>query len=196
MRLQHTEEELAKTTAGARHALTLADEANGRDDTEKAREYQHTAELFANRMVVLENEVGSLRTFLVEAQKNADDARVAVAQNAATLRQQLTERQRLLSLLDQAKLQEQMSRALGTLAASVGAGPSGGFEQARHQIEARAAHAQGLAAVDGASLERRALEVEQAQIESEARTRLAQLRAQLGLPTAHSPLPLEEGPPR
>ena len=52
--------------------------------------------------------------------------------------------------------------------------------------------AQGMADLQGASVESRMLEVEQAQINAEAQARLSQLRTQLGLPapaTASTPAP-------
>src|SRR3954452_16341243 len=181
MRLDRAQEDLQKVTANARQALMLTDESTRKGGGGKETEYQQAAESFANRMIALEREVESLKTMLLEATKNADNAKSAVAQNASALQKKLSERQRLLSQLDQAKMQEQMNRAMSQLSATVGEDvPT--FEQIREKIETRAAKAQGMADLTTSSVESRMLEVEQAQINAEAQARLSELRTQLGLP--------------
>src|SRR4029077_11790803 len=102
-------------------------------------------------------------------------------QTAPASRRSLSERQKLMSQLDQAKMQEQMNKAMASLTATVGEDvPT--FEQVREKIEARVAKAQGNAALQGTSVEARMPDVEQAQPDAEAQARLSQLRTQLGLP--------------
>ncbi|MCU1430023.1 MAG: Phage shock protein suppresses sigma54-dependent transcription [Actinomycetia bacterium] len=181
MRLDRATEELNKVTANARQALMLTDEATRKADAGKTTEYQGAAEAFANRMISLEREVESLKAMLLEATKNADNAKSAVSQNASALQKKLSERQQLLSQLDQAKMQEQMNRAMSDLSATVGEDvPT--FEQIRDKIETRVAKAQGMADLTSTSVEHRMLEVEQAQMNAEAQARLSELRTQLGLP--------------
>jgi phage shock protein A len=183
MRLERAQEELNKITANARQALMLTDESTRKGDTTKSGEYQQAAESFANRMISLEREVEGLKTMLLEATKNADNAKSAVQQNASALQKKLSEKQRLMSQLDQAKMQEQMNRAMSDLSATVGEDvPT--FEQVREKIEARSARAQGMGDLTSSSVENRMLEVEQAQINAEAQARLSELRTQLGLPAA------------
>jgi phage shock protein A len=193
MRLDRASEELEKVTANARQALLLTDEATTKGDTAKALEYQRAAESFANRLIALEREVESLKAMLLEATQNADAAKGAVQKNSMALQKKLSERQRLLSQLDQAKMQEQMNKAMATLTATVGEDvPT--FEQVREKIEARAAKAQGMADLQGTSVEARMLDVEQAQLDAEAAARLSQLRTQLGLPAPVSETPAVETP--
>jgi phage shock protein A len=181
MRLERAQEDLKKVTENARQALMLTDETTRKGEATKATEYQQAAESFANRMIALEREVESLKTMLLEATKNADNAKAAVSQNSSALQKKLSERQRLLSQLDQAKMQEQMNKAMNDLSATVGEDvPT--FEQIREKIEARTAKAQGMADLTTSSVESRMLEVEQAQMNAEAQARLSELRTQLGLP--------------
>jgi phage shock protein A len=181
MRLDRAQEELDRVTGNARQALLLTDEATTKGDSAKALEYQSAAESFANRLIALEREVEGLKAMLLEATQNADAAKSAVQKNSSALQKKLSERQRLLSQLDQAKMQEQMNKAMAQLTATVGDDvPT--FEQIREKIEARSARAQGAAELQGASVESRMMEVEQAQINAEAQARLSQLRTQLGLP--------------
>ncbi|GIU90236.1 MAG: hypothetical protein KatS3mg010_1335 [Acidimicrobiia bacterium] len=188
MRLERAQEELEKVTANARQALLLTDEAAQKGDTTKALEYQQAAEAFANRLIALEREVEDLKALLLEATRNADNAKSAVQKNASALQKKLGERQRLLSQLDQAKMQEQMNKAMAQLSETIGEDvPT--FEEIREKIEARAARAQGAAELQGASVESRMLEVEQAQINAEAQARLSELRTQLGLPAPGTAAP-------
>jgi phage shock protein A len=194
MRLDRAQEDLNKVTLNARQALVLTDESAQKGDDAKARDYQSAAEGFANRMIALEHEVESLKSMLLEATQNADNAKAAVAQNATALQKKLSERQRLLSQLDQTKMQEQMNRAMTDLSATVGEDvPT--FAQIREKIESRAARAQGLAELAGATVEHRMLEVEQAQMNAEAQARLSVLRTQLGLPAPAAAGELTAGAP-
>ena len=53
----------------------------------------------------------------VQSSQVSDQARAAVQQNATQLQRKLAERQKLLSQLDQAKMQEQMNTAMASLSA-------------------------------------------------------------------------------
>lgn len=202
MRLERAQEELEKVTGNARQALLLTDEATQKGDTTKALEYQQAAEAFANRLIALEREVEDLKGLLLEATRNADNAKSAVQKNSSALQKKLGERQRLLSQLDQAKMQEQMNKAMAQLSETIGEDvPT--FEEIREKIEARTARAQGAGELQGASVESRMLEVEQAQINAEAQARLSELRTQLGLPApgaaaapaAETPQPAQQPAP-
>jgi phage shock protein A len=193
MRLDRANEELEKVTANARQALLLTDEATTKGDTAKALEYQRAAESFANRLIALEREVEGLKNMLLDATQNADAAKGAVQKNSMALQKKLSERQRLLSQLDQAKMQERMNKAMASLTATVGEDvPT--FEQVREKIEARAAKAQGMGELQGTSVEARMIDVEQAQLDAEAAARLSQLRTQLGLPAPVAETPAVEAP--
>src|SRR5262249_59821109 len=91
-----------------------------------------------------------------------------------------SERQKLLSQLDQAKMQEQMNRAMQTLSLTVGQDvPT--LDEVRDKIEARYAKALGAADLQHQTVEASMLEIEQAQMNVEAHSRPSELRTQLGL---------------
>jgi phage shock protein A len=160
----------------------MAEESSKRGDGDKAREYNQTAEAFANRLIATENQVNDLKTLSLQSAQAADQARAAVQQNSLALQQKLGERQKLLSQLDQAKMQEQLNRAMSSLSQEVDKdGPS--LDQVRAKIEARYAKAIGTSELSGTTVESRMLEVQQAAMGSEARTRLDSMRADLGLPS-------------
>ena len=183
LQLTRAMEDLEKVRASTKQALVMADEAQRDGDSDKSREYNQTAEAFANRLVATENQVEDLKTLSLQSAQAADQARSAVQQNALALQQKLAERQKLLSQLDQAKMQEQLNKAMTTLNQTVDTeAPS--LDQVRAKIEARYAKAIGTSEVSGQSVEARMLEVQQAAMGSEARSRLDSLRAELGIGTA------------
>jgi phage shock protein A len=190
MRLERAVEEYEKSNASARQALLLADEANRNGKSDKVASYTQAAEAFADKIIGLEKQVADLKNQLQQTTQAAEQAKQAVAQNSAALQKKLTERQKLLSQLDQAKMQEQMNKAMSTLSATVGEDvPT--FEQVRDKIERRLAKAQGMSDLTSTNVDTKMLEVEQAQASAEAQARLSELRSELGLtsPETEKPAP-------
>ncbi len=181
MRLSRALEDYEKVSANARQAVVMADEANRKGDSTKALEYTQAAEAFANRMIALEREIEDLKELHAQAGQASEQAKHAVAQNAQAMQQKLAERQRLLGQLDQAKMQEQMNTAMAALSETVN-DETPSFEQIREKIELRYAKAQGATELAGGSLDTKMFEIEQAAMHNEARGRLDEIRAQLGLP--------------
>src|SRR5580704_12976571 len=180
MRLNRAMEELERINGSTRQALLMVDDAQRRGDTAKATEYNQAAEGFANRLIAVEKQVEDLKTMHLQTTQAADQAKAAVQQNSMALQQKLAERQKLLSQLDQAKMQEQMNKAMATLSETVGQDvPT--MDEVRDKIEARYAKAIGHSELQGQTVEARMLEVEQASMNTEAQSRLSELRSQLGL---------------
>jgi phage shock protein A len=183
LQLNRAMEDLEKVNRSTRQALMMAQDATAKGDMDRAREYNQTAEAFANRLIATENQVNDLKTLSLQSAQAADQARAAVQQNSLALQQKLAERQKLLSQLDQAKMQEQLNRAMSSLNQTVDStAPS--LDQVRAKIEARYARAIGTSELTGQTVESRMLEVQQAAMGSEAKSRLETMRAELGLPTA------------
>jgi phage shock protein A len=182
LQLNRAMEELEKVNRSTRQALMMAQDASAKGDTERAREYNQTAEAFANRLIATENQVNDLKTLSLQSAQAADQARAAVQQNSLALQQKLAERQKLMSQLDQAKMQEQLNRAMSSLNQTVDSNaPS--LDQVRAKIEARYARAIGTSELTGQTVESRMLEVQQAAMGTEAKSRLETMRAELGLPS-------------
>jgi phage shock protein A len=180
LRLNRSMAELEKVNGNARQAVLMADEATKAGDQTKATQYTVTAESFANRLIALEREVEDLKALHLQSTDAANQAKSAVQQNSTALQQKLAERQKLLSQLDQAKMQEQMNAAMSSLSEAVGQDvPT--LNEVRDKIEARYSKAKGMAELTESSVESRMLEVEQASMNSEAQARLAQIRSQLGI---------------
>ncbi len=193
LRLNRAMGELEKLNGSARQAVTMAEEASARGDTAKATEYTQAAEAFANRLISTEREVESLKQMLLQSTQAADQAKAAVSQNSMVMQKRLSERQKLLGQLDQAKMQEQLNKAMSSLSETVGQDvPT--LEEVRDKIEARYTKALGTSELAGQSVEARMLEVEQHQINNEAQARLAQIKSQLGI-TSGSAGSIDEGRP-
>lgn len=183
LQLNRTMEELEKTNNGARQALMMANQANEQGDAAKAAEYTRAAEGFAGRLVDLEREIDGLKSLHFQAAQAADGARASVQQNATVLQQRLTERQRLMGQLEQARMQEQINAAMSSLNETVGQDvPT--FDEVRGKIEARYAKASGMAELSTGGVEASMLEIERATMQAEARSRLDAMRGELGLPAA------------
>jgi phage shock protein A len=186
LQLNRAMNDLETTNSRARQAVQMADEATRRGDAVKGSEYTRAAESFATQLVSLEKQIESLKTLHLQATQAADQAKAAVTQNSAVLQQKLAERQKLLSQLDQAKMQESMNKAMATLSEAVGQDvPT--FNEVRDKIDARYAKALGAADLQGQTVEARMLEVEQAAVDTEAQARLARIREQLGLGAGPGP---------
>ncbi|MEV7005796.1 PspA/IM30 family protein [Streptosporangium sp. NPDC051022] len=181
MRLTRSLEESGKLQANARQALLLAERARAAGDERKARSYEESARAFASRLVAAEAAAQDARLMHERAVQASAQARAAVETNAAALQRKLAERMRLLSQLDQAKMQEQLNRAMGDLSGLTPAGETPTLDEVREKIEKRYARALGEAELASDSVEARMIEVERASIDVEGAARLEAIRESLGL---------------
>jgi phage shock protein A len=180
MQLNRAMNDLESINGKVRQAALMADDAAKRGDAAKAADYTRAAESFASQLVSTEKQVESLKTLHLQSTQAADQAKAAVAQNSTSLQQKLAERQKLLSQLDQAKMQEQMNTAMATLSEAVGQDvPT--LNEVRAKIETRYAKALGSAELQGQTVENRMQEIEMAMNDTEAQVRLDQIKVQLGL---------------
>src|SRR5690606_22468230 len=127
-----------------------------------------------------EQQVEELKTMHYSASQASDQAKAAVAQNGQLLQKKLSDRNKLLGQLEQAKMQEQMNKAMASLSETVGQEvPT--FNEVQEKIEARYARAKGMSELADTSVESRMIEIEQAANNFEAQDRLAQIRSELGI---------------
>ena len=188
MSLNRSLEELTKVNGNARQALLMASDATAKGDTAKATQYNSAAEALATRMIELERTVQDQKSLVLQSTSASDQAKAAVQQNASNLQRKLSERSKLLSQLDQAKMQEQMNSAMASLNQTVGQDvPT--FDEVRQKIEARYAQATAASELTSTSVESRMIEIEQATANVEAQSRLSQLRTELGLDSGQQAAP-------
>jgi len=109
----------------------------------------------------------------------AGQAKKAVEQNAMMLQQKIAERTKLLSQLEQAKMQEQVSASLQSMSEMAAPGNTPSLDEVRQKIERRYANAMGAAELAQNSVQGRMLEVQQASVQMAGHSRLEQIRASM-----------------
>ena len=192
MQLNRRLEDVEKLQANTRQALQLADKARADGDARKAQEYENAAEAFAAQLVTAEQGVEDTKQLHDQALQQASAAKQAVERNAAQLQQQVAERSKLLSQLEQAKMQEKVSETMQQMNSITAGGPN--LDQVRDKIERRYANALGAAELAQNSVQGRMAEVEQAGIQMAGHGRLEQIRAEMAgeLPSGAKPA-IEQG---
>jgi phage shock protein A len=194
LRLNDKLAELEKLNANARQALIMASDAEKAGDATKAQQYTAAAETIANQLIQTEKDVESLKEMVINSTQASDQAKAAVSQNSRLLQEKIAEKSKLLSQLEQAKMQEEMNKAMSQLSETVGDDvPT--LKEVEEKIQARYAKAKAASELNETSVESRVLEVEQATANIEAQSRLSQLRAELGLDAAAAPAAVEQPQP-
>ncbi|GAA4026390.1 PspA/IM30 family protein [Allokutzneria multivorans] len=179
MKLNRQLGEVEKLQASARQALVLADQARAAGDEEKARQYEDTATAFATQLVTAEQSVEDLKSLHDSAIQAAGQAKQAVERNAMVLQQKLAERTKLLSQLEQAKMQEQVSSSLRQMSELAAPGNTPSLEEVREKIERRYSTALGQTELAKDSVQGRMLEVQQSTADFAGASRLEQIRASM-----------------
>jgi phage shock protein A len=179
MRLSRQMSEVEKLQASARQALVLADKERAGGDEAKATQYESTAQVFATQLVSAEQGMEDLKTLHDQSLGAAAQARKAVENNAMILQQKLAERTKLLSQLEQAKMQETIARSLESMSSLAAPGNTPSLDEVREKIERRYANAMGRAELASNSVEGRMLEVQKSTLDMAGASRLEQIRASM-----------------
>jgi phage shock protein A len=178
--------------AQARQALVLADNARTGGDATKAAEFEQTAQALANQLVSAESSVEDLKNLHDQALQAAAQAREAVKSNAQILQQKLAERTKLLSQLEQAKMQEAVSASLQQMNELAAPSNVPTLDEVRDKIERRYATALGEADLARDSGGARILEVQRATMDMKGAARLAEIRASLAAESKPAVTPAAE----
>jgi phage shock protein A len=179
MKLNRQLGEVEKLQASTRQALVLADEARGKGDEQKAQEFETAAEGFAAQLVTAEQSIEDLKTLHDQSLQAAAQAKQAVERNASMLQQKLAERTKLLSQLEQAKMQEKVSASLNQMTELAAPGNTPSLDEVREKIEKRYTTALGSAELAQNSVQGRMLEVQHATTQLAGHSRLEQIRASM-----------------
>jgi phage shock protein A len=185
MKLNRQLGNVEKLQASARQALVLADEARAAGDEVTAQQREQAAQAFATQLVTAEQSVEDLKTLHDQSIQAAAQAKQAVERNSMMLQQKIAERTKLLSQLEQAKMQEQAAASLRQMTELAAPGSTPSLEEVRDKIERRYANALGQADLAANSVQGRMLEVQQSTVDMAGASRLEQIRASLhGAPVA------------
>jgi phage shock protein A len=179
MKLSRQMAEVEKLQGSARQALVLADKARAEGNEQEATRYENTAQTFATQLVAGEQSMQDLKTLHDQALGAATQARQAVENNAHILQQKLAERTKLMSQLEQAKMQETVARSLESMSSLAAPGNTPSLDEVRDKIEQRYANAMGRAELASNSVEGRMLEVQKSSLDMAGASRLEQIRASM-----------------
>ncbi|WP_410613603.1 PspA/IM30 family protein [Amycolatopsis sp. lyj-109] len=179
MKLNRQLGEVEKLQASTRQALVLADEARNKGDEQKATEFENAAESFATQLVTAEQSIEDLKTLHDQSLQAAAQAKKAVERNSQMLQQKLAERTKLLSQLEQAKMQEQVSASLNQMSQLAAPGNTPSLEEVRDKIEKRYTTALGSAELAQNSVQGRMMEVQASTTQMAGQSRLQQIRASM-----------------
>lgn len=179
MKLKRQLEDIEKIQGSTRQALQMADQARANGDEAKATEYENAAEAFAAQLVTAEQNVEDIKVLHDQSLQAAAQAKRAVEQNAMRLQQKVAERTKLLSQLEQAKMQEQVSASLRSMTDMADNSSTPNLDQVRDKIEKRYADALGSAELAENSVQGRMAEVQQASVQMAGHSRLEQIRASM-----------------
>ena len=178
MKLNRQLAEVEKLQDNTRQALKLADDAQSNGDAAKAAEYTNAAEAFAAQLVTAEQSVEDLKGLHDQSLQQANQAKQAVERNSMQLQQKVAERTKLLSQLEQAKMQEKVAESLQAMNQSV-SGSSPNLDQVREKIEGRYARALGQAELAQNSVQGRMAGINQASTQLAGHSRLEQIRSEM-----------------
>ena len=129
-------------------------------------------------MVTAEQSVEDLKALHDQSLQQAAQAKKAVERNSMQLQQKVAERAKLLSQLEQAKMQEKVSESLQSMN-QISSGATPNLDQVRDKIERRYANALGQAELAQNSVQGRMAEVEAAGVQLAGHSRLEQIRAEM-----------------
>ncbi|GHJ09509.1 35 kDa protein [Micromonospora humidisoli] len=179
MKLSRQMTEVERLQGNARQALVLADQARAKGDEAEAGRYEQSAQVLATQLVSAEQATEDLKTLHDQALGAAAQARRAVENNSMILQQKLAERTKLLSQLEQAKMQESVARSLESMSSMTAPANTPSLDEVRDRIERRYANAMGRAELAGNSVEGRMLEIQKSTLDSAGSSRLEQIRASM-----------------
>src|SRR5437868_1256067 len=179
MKLSRELDNVQKLQSSARQALVLADKSRAGGNEEEAVRYQTTAQTFATQLVASEQNMEDLKVLHDQALNAATQARKAVENNAHLLQQKIAERTKLLSQLEQAKMQETIARSLESVSSLAAPGNTPSLDDVREKIERRYANAMGRAELASTSVEGRMLEVQKSTLDMAGASRLEQIRSSM-----------------
>lgn len=179
MKLNRQLGEVEKLQSSTRQALVLADQSRASGDVDKATQYENSAEAFAAQLVTAEQSIEDLKGMHDQSLQAAGQAKQAVERNAMALQEKIAERTKLLSQLEQAKMQEQVSASLRSMTELAAPGTTPSLDEVRDKIERRYANAIGSSELAQNSVQGRMLEVQQSTVQMAGHSRLEQIRSSM-----------------
>ena len=139
----------------------------------------------ALKMQAAQNSQDMYQKQLITATAQAEAAKKAVQQNAMAVQEMAAERMQMLGQLEAAKMQESVNRAMDAMNAQVGDTGTLSLDAVNDKIKNRMAVAQAQAEIKAATPDGAIAELKMSTGMLKAEAALDDLRAELGLDTAH-----------
>ncbi|MDO4908480.1 MAG: PspA/IM30 family protein [Corynebacterium sp.] len=178
MQLSRKDAEAKRLEASIRKGLEQQMAAQNAGNTSEAQALEKTLQAMAVQLKSTQTEIANLKELYTAAAQQAEQAKAAVESNAARLNSQVAERTKLLTQLEQAKMQEQVAKNISSMNSIVDEDvPS--LDSVRNKIEARYAKALGASELASNDINVR---MDQIAIDAnaiEANDMLSQMRAEL-----------------
>ncbi|MGP6174113.1 PspA/IM30 family protein [Corynebacterium sp. A21] len=162
-----------------RQALNAADQAAAGGDTEKATQFNNTAEVFATQLVAVEQQVEESKQLHAQAGAAAEQAQQQQKESEMRLKEQLGQIDQLRAQADQAQMQETSAKAMDSMNALQPDDSVPTLDGVREKIERRYADALGAQELTQHSVSDRMAEIQSAGTDMKASARLAEIRAQM-----------------
>ncbi len=164
----------------AKQALLKAQESSNAGDAAATDKWTKTAQSLAMKLQASENNLNGLKGQYETAQTQADSAKRAVQQNAMRLQELAAKRMELVGALQQAKMQESVNKAIESMSANMDT-EAVSLDKVEEKIEKRKAEAMARAELREATPEGAEAELREAVSLAQADTKLAELKAELGI---------------
>jgi phage shock protein A len=173
-------DQVGKSRQMAKQALIKADEATTAGNAEDTEKWTRSAQSLALKLQSTQSILESLKSQYEVAVEAGEDAKKAVQQNAQRVQELASKRMELLGKLEQAKMQENVNKAVESMSASMELdAPSLG--KIDDKISQRLADASAQAELRSVTPEGAEAELRDAMASVEAETALDDLRKELGL---------------
>ena len=180
MKLDRLRRSAEEHSEKARTAIQAADQAEAEGDSDRARELNNTAEVFASQLVAIEQQVEETVQLHEQASRAAEQAQQQQKESEARLQEQLSQINQLRSQADQAAMQEASTQAMDTLNITGSDNSIPTMDSVREKIERRYSEALGAQELTQSSISGRISEIAQSGTDMKASARLAEIRAELG----------------
>lgn len=179
MQLNRLQKSQADHQEKARTALQAADKAAAEGNTEKAAQFNNTAEVFASQLVSVEQELENTKQLYAAADQAASQAERQQKESEARLKEQLAEVDRLMAQADQAAMQEKTAEAMDTIGQFKTDDSVPTLDGVRDKIERRYADALGQQELMGNSVHDRMAEISSTGTDMKASAKLDEIRASM-----------------
>jgi len=187
-KLEKAADEVGESREMAKQALLKAEQSKAAGDQAGYDKWTRSAQAMAVKLKASENSLDALKQQYEVAVKQAEDAKVAVQQNAVQLQELSAKQMELLGALEQARMQESVNEAVQSMSTTMDDSvPS--LDDVESKIEKRKAQAMAKAEIYDATPDGAEAELRQAINTSAADATLDELRAELGIAT-ETPAPV------